>query len=464
MRTKIISLLLSISFLLPTLAGCAAPTPTPPPSTSTPTPVPSPTPTHTPGGFYSPPIWAQGAVIYQLFFRAFTPEGTIEAATARLPELRDMGVDIIMLLPIQPTGEEKRVGSLGSPYSIRSYRTIDHTLGSFADFRAFVETAHRLDMRVIMDFVANHTAWDNALLTDHPDWYTHNAAGEIIPPNPDWLDVADFDYSNDGLRLYMLESALFWVEEFGIDGYRCDASNLVPNDFWNSFRNALKPEHPKFLLLSESDGIDLYRAGFEVAYDWGTRDKFIQALKNPKLAIAILPPITKDLDDSNNQVWRLRYLENHDQDRIAQVATTPAQQELAAAFLLTMPGLPLIYNGQEVGITQRPSLFDVSKINWKLGSLDLRSVYATLIHLRHTYPALQKGDLEILKTDLPSVVAYIRATPEQRVLILLNFDSQSAQINLPDLTTGTDLFTGEQVALNAEISLDGYGYRMIEIP
>ncbi|MCB9134073.1 MAG: alpha-glucosidase C-terminal domain-containing protein [Anaerolineales bacterium] len=467
MRTKIILLLLSFTLLLSSLPGCAML------PTSTPTPSLPPEPTHTPTDqqttlpatlslYPEPPAWARGAVIYQLFIRAFTLEGTFKAATARLPELREMGVDIIQLLPIHPTGTEKRIGSLGSPYSIRDYRAIDPALGSEDDFRQFIETAHTLGMYVIMDFVANHTAWDNPLLTEHPDWYTQNAAGEIVPPRPDWLDVADLNYTSDALRAYMLETSLYWVNTFGIDGYRCDASDLVPNDFWTEWRTTLLATRPDLLLLSESDGLALYRAGFEVAYDWGTRDKFIQALKNPKLAIAILPPIARELTQTG--VWRLRYLENHDHDRIAQVAATPAQRELSAVFLLTLPGLPLIYNGQEVGLTQRPSLFDISKLNWRLGTDDLRTVYTTLIHLRRESPALREGTLEILKLSIPSVVAYTRATATQRVLILLNFAAQPAQITLPDLITGTDLLSREAVDLSAGIQLNGDDYRIIEIP
>lgn len=471
MNPSKISPLLILLLLISALAGCTVP-PTstlPPQQTTHPTNEPTlpPTvlsPTDIPNPLYpQPPAWARGAVIYQLFVRAFTLEGTFTAANARLPELRDLGVEIILLLPIHPTGQENRAGSLGSPYSIRDYRAIDPALGTEADFQQFIDTAHALGMYVIMDFVANHTAWDNPLLTAHPDWYTHNAAGDILPPNPDWLDVADLNYTNDDLRTYMLDTSLYWVNEFDIDGYRCDASYLVPNPFWTAWRDALKAARPDLLLLSESDGLDLYRAGFEVAYDWGTRDKFIQALETPNLAIVVLPPLATELQKTNNQLWRMRYLENHDHDRIAQSASTPKQRELAAAFLLTLPGLPLIYNGQEVGLTQRPSIFDVSKINWRLGKEELHALYTTLIHLRATSPALRYGTLEILKTDLPSVIAYTRTTSTQRVLILLNFSPQPAQFSLPDLL-GQDIFTNETIDLTADMQLEGYGYRLLEIP
>ncbi|NUM48331.1 MAG: alpha-glucosidase C-terminal domain-containing protein, partial [Anaerolineales bacterium] len=411
-----------------------------------------------------PPAWARGAVIYQLFVRAFTLEGTFAAATERLPELQDMGIEIILLLPIHPTGQEHRIGSLGSPYSIRDYRALDPALGTEDDFRHFIETAHALGLYVLMDFVANHTAWDNPLITEHPDWYTHNVAGDIISPNADWKDVADLNYASDDLRAYMLDTSLYWVNEFGIDGYRCDASYLVPNPFWTAWRDALKAARPDLLLLSESDGLDLYRAGFEVAYDWGTRDKFVQALRDPNLAIVLLPPIARELTETDHQLWRMRYLENHDHDRLAQTTNTPAQRELAATFLLTLPGLPLIYNGQEVGLTQRPSLFDVAKLNWRLGKEDLHAFYTTLIHLRQTSPALRYGTLEILKTDPPSVIAYTRTTSTQRVLLLLNFSPQPAQLPLPNLTTGQDLLTGETLDLTADIQLEGYGYWLLEIP
>ncbi len=412
---------------------------------------------------YQPPAWARGAVVYQLFVQVFTPEGTLAAATKRLPEVRALDVDIIMLLPVHPTGMKNRVGSHGSPYSIRDYRSIDPALGTDEEFRQFIQTAHQLGMHVIMDFVANHTAWDNPLITEHPDWYTHDSTGAIVSPNPSWKDVADLNYENAALRAYMIDTSLYWVDTFGIDGYRCDASVMVPDDFWKSWREALKTKHPDLLLLSESDPFTLYKAGFEVAYDWTTHQKFLLALKSTALASDLLDFIASEQGQDSIPVWRLRYLENHDQERIAKAARTPEQRELAAAFLLTLPGLPLIYAGQEIGADQLPSLFDWTKVNWSIGDEKLRETYLELIRLRKGSPALKEGTFEELKVEQVGVFAYERRAAGQRVVVALNFKETPADVKIEGMFGGRDLRTGEKVPAGG-FELSGYGYRVIEAP
>lgn len=414
--------------------------------------------------FNQPPEWARGATIYQIFVRAFTPEGTIAAATARLPEIRDLGVDVVYLLPIHPIGAERRKGSLGSPYSVRDYRAIDPALGTAADFRAFVEKAHSLDLRVMLDLVANHSAWDNPLITEHPDWYVRNAAGEILPPNADWTDVAELDYANADLRRYMIETSLYWVNEFGIDGFRADAAEQVPTEFWRDWRDALKAANPELLLLSESAGLSMYRSGFEVAYDWDTQAAFTTALLNPGLTQQALSTVVAEQRRYSNQLWRMRYLENHDQERIASVTATKVQRRAAAAFLLTIPGLPLIYAGQEVGATERPSLFEPDTVNFARGDENLRAIYAELIKLRGEHPALREGTLTPLSTKGQQFLLFERATAEQRVLVFINMQSKPEYAEFGDLTEGRNLQSGETVDLRRGLSVEGYGYRLIEVP
>lgn len=414
--------------------------------------------------FNPPPEWARGATIYQVFVRTFTPEGTIAAATARLPEIRDLGADIVYLLPIHPIGAERRKGSLGSPYSVRDYRAIDPALGTADDFRAFVEQAHSLNLRVIMDLVANHSAWDNPLIEEHPDWYVRNAAGEIMPPNPDWTDVAEFDYASADLRRYMIETSRYWVEEFGIDGYRADAAEQVPTEFWRSWREALKATNPELLLLSESDGLAMYRAGFEVTYDWDTQGAFTTALLNPVLTQRALNTVVAEQRRYNNQLWRMRYLENHDQERIASLPTAKIARRAAAAFLLTIPGLPLIYAGQEIGATKRPSLFEPNTVDFAGGDQNLRAIYADLLKLRRENPALREGTLTQLSTKEQQFLLFERATAEQRVLVLINMQIKPEFAEFGDLTTGRNLQSGATVDLSNGLSVEGYGYRVIEIP
>jgi glycosidase len=176
--------------------------------------------------------WVRNAVIYEVYLRSFSREGTFRGLEKRLPELKDLGVTVIWLMPIHPVGELKRKGHLGSPYAVRDYYAVNPEFGTLEDFRSLVRSVHNTGMHIIIDLVINHTAWDNPLITEHPDWYTHDEKREIVSPNKDWTDVADLDYSRQGLRDYMTGMMVYWVRDIGIDGYRCDVAELLPTDFW----------------------------------------------------------------------------------------------------------------------------------------------------------------------------------------------------------------------------------------
>ncbi|MGH6611884.1 MAG: alpha-amylase family glycosyl hydrolase, partial [Burkholderiaceae bacterium] len=216
------------------------------------------------------PEWTRDAVIYQLNTRQFTREGTLRAAQAELPRLAKLGVGIVWLMPIHPIGEKNRKGTLGSPYTVREYRAVNPELGTLDDLKAFVAEAHRLEMRVILDWVANHTAWDNPLVAQHPDWYVSDWKGDFQPtPWWDWSDIIDLDYAQPGLRKYMTEAMAYWVREADIDGYRCDVAGFVPLDFWNNVRRELEAVKPgNVFLLAEWEERDLHAHAFDMSYAW----------------------------------------------------------------------------------------------------------------------------------------------------------------------------------------------------
>ena len=216
----------------------------------------------------SHPEWARSASIYQINQRQFTPEGTFRAAEAHLPRLRDFGVDIVWLMPVNPIGERNRKGDLGSPYAVKDYYAVNPEFGTVDDLRHFVDTAHDLGLHVILDWVANHTAWDNVLVTEHPEWYARDWKGDFRPtPWWDWHDIIDLDYSHEGLREWMTAAMVHWVKEVGVDGYRCDVAGFVPLDFWETVRRELDEVKPVFM-LAEWEARDLQVRAFDATYAW----------------------------------------------------------------------------------------------------------------------------------------------------------------------------------------------------
>jgi len=217
------------------------------------------------------PDWTKDAVIYQMNTRQFSSAGTFAAAQEQLPRLAEMGFDIVWLMPIHPIGEARRKGEMGSPYSVKDYRAVNPDLGTDEEFRAFVDRAHELGLKVILDWVANHSAWDNSLTSEHPDWYLKTPEGELMPPEgTDWSDVVDFDYSNPAMRQYMTESLTYWVREFDIDGYRADVAGFVPLDFWETARTELEAVKPVFM-LAEWETPDLHARAFNATYACGRK-------------------------------------------------------------------------------------------------------------------------------------------------------------------------------------------------
>jgi glycosidase len=235
----------------------------------------------TPTSAVKSPEWAKDAVIYQINTRQYSEAGTFKAVEKDLARIKSLGVDILWFMPIHTIGEAKRKGSLGSPYAVKDFRAVNPDLGTLEDFKSLVDAAHAQDMKVIIDWVANHTAWDNHLINDHPDWYTRNAEGEFQhPPETDWTDVADLDYSKAGLRDYMTESLLYWVRDVGIDGYRCDVAGMVPTYFWNDVRPKLDAIKPVFM-LAEWEEPELHEKAFDASYGWRWKE-IMQDIVNGK--------------------------------------------------------------------------------------------------------------------------------------------------------------------------------------
>ena len=301
------------------------------------------------------PEWSRDAVIYQINTRQFTPEGTFDAAATQLPRLRELGVDILWLMPVQPIGEKNRKGSLGSPYSIRDYVGVNPEFGDLDSLKRFVTAAHEHGFHVILDWVANHTAWDNPLLEQHPEWYARDWKGDPYPPPwTDWTDVVTLDYDQPGLRRYMTEAMKWWVSEVGMDGFRADVAGFVPLDFWENLRAELDAIRPVFM-LAEWEQRDLHARAFDMTYAWG----FYNTLHNIAQGKADVGALTGHYYEKNNS-WprdgmRMVFVSNHDKNAWEGTEFEAFGPGREAAMVLSVvgAGVPLMYNGQEAGNPRR---------------------------------------------------------------------------------------------------------------
>jgi glycosidase len=414
--------------------------------------------------------WTRDAVLYQLNTRQFTSEGTFKAAQAQLPRLAAMGVDIIWLMPVHPIGEANRKGSLGSPYAVRDYRAVNPELGTEAEFRAFVAEAHRHGLKVILDWVANHSATDNPLTLSHPEWYTRTPEGALTSPaGTDWSDVADFDYSQPGLRRYMTESLAFWVREYGIDGFRCDVAGYVPLDFWETARAELDTIKPVFM-LAEWEQRDLHARAFDATYGWGWKEAMQRLVKSGEGAGPIRGYYAGQAETWPRAAMRMVYTENHDQnawDGVASRIYGPAY-EAAIALSFVGPGLPLIYNGQEADNERQLKFFERDPILWREGKH--AALFAQLIALKTAQPALHNGRFGAGLVEVPTsaasdVFAFTRGAAGQRVFAVFNLSPRAHAVTLATARHHgryTDALSGAAMTFagGETLALPAWGYRI----
>ena len=414
--------------------------------------------------------WTRDAVIYQLNTRQFTQAGTFVAAQEQLPRLAEMGVDIVWLMPIHPIGEVNRKGSMGSPYAVKDYRAVNPDLGTEEEFRAFVDAAHELGLKVILDWVANHSAWDNPLTVEHPDWYSRTPEGELTPPEgTDWVDTVDFDYSNPELREYMTGSLTYWVREFGIDGYRADVAGYVPLDFWETARAELDAIKPVFM-LAEWQTRDLHARSFDATYAWGWKEAMQELVSNGGGASAVRGYYLAQKTTWPHAAYRMTYTDNHDQnswDGVASEIYGPAY-EAAIALSFVGPGMPLIYNGQEADLDRQLAFFEKDQIDWKEGQYD--ALFRQLIALKTKEKALWNGSHGAPMTEVPNsarddVLSFVRGEGADRVFAIFNLSPRehSVTFNLARHHGAfTDAQSGDQAqfADGSSVDLAAWNYRI----
>src|ERR1700739_149446 len=372
------------------------------------------------------PEWLKSGAIYQIFVRSFSPSGDLNGVTARLDDLHKLGVNILWLMPIHPDGQVKKKGSLGSPYAVRDYYAIEAALGTKDDLHRLVQEAHKRQMKVIIDMVANHTAWDSVMMA-HPEFYKKDKEGHVTYPY-DWTDVAALDYSNPNLRRYMTDVLLYWVKDFDLDGYRCDAAAEVPTDFWEQARKELEQAKPDIMMLAEASKPDLLRSAFDIDYAWPMLHTVDDIEMNGEPATKVRDTIEQQDALFPKGALHMRMSDDHDELRAITRYGFPGA--IAASVLMfTLDGTPLIYNGMEVGDdtqSRDPALFEPQKIFWGAEKWhpEYLKFYATMTELRREHPALQQGaTIWLHNSNEQHVVTYLRRAGSEEFLIAVNLSN-----------------------------------------
>ncbi len=373
--------------------------------------------------------WIKKGIIYEIFPRTFSEEGTFNGITNKLEQLKELGVTILWLMPINPIGEKNRKGSLGSPYSTKDFYTINPDYGNINDLKNLIGKAHALGMKVIVDVVLNHSSWDNELIRTRPEFYTRDRRSEIIPPNTDWWDVVDFNYNQPDLQNYMIAMLKYWIKEFDLDGFRCDVSELVPTDFWETARKELDKIKPLFL-LSEGSLPEHHLIAFDMTYSWNIYD-VLNVILQRKLPPQIIFDILKNekLTYPKNSL-RMRFNENHDKKRAVEFFSYDGAF-ITTALINTIPGVPLIHNGQEVGDSMFSSLFEKTNINWGTDpkNNEFFKFYKKLNYLRKTNSALAEGDFFPVEIG-DEIFGFTRSHQKNNLLVIFNFSLNRKSIDL----------------------------------
>lgn len=383
------------------------------------------------------PDWLREGVIYEIFPRDFSPAGNLNGVTEKLDQLKALGVTVLWIMPIHPIGEKARKGDFGSPYSIRDYYAVDPAYGTLDDFKHLVAQAHQRQLKVIMDLVADHTAWDSVMMA-HPEFYKQDGNGKIIPPVPDWSDVAGLNYANPQLCDYMITMMKYWVQTCDVDGFRCDVAFMVPTDFWEKARAALEQVKPDIMMLAEASKPELLTNAFDIDYNWPLLGTMNDVIENGAPATNIRQTWESLRSQFPKDALHMEISDDHDESRA--VARYGIHGALAASVLMfTLDGVPLLYNGMEAGDATEsgdPALFDKLTIFWHPKDRPpLRDIYHGLIGLRKQYPCFSNHEVVWLRnSDENDVVTFMRQDDRDQFIVAINFSNRpvSAEVQTKD--------------------------------
>ena len=405
----------------------------------------------------------EDVMMYQVNPRVFAPEKSFNAVAQHLDSIKALGTNVVWFMPIYPVGQIKTVNS---PYCISDYKGVNPEFGTLEEFKNVVSLCHEKGMSVIVDWVANHTSWDNKWMETNPEWYTHEN-GEIVPPIKDWADVADLNFDNQEMRLAMIDAMKFWVTEVGIDGFRCDAADFVPFDFWKQCCDSLRaiPDH-KLLLLAEGKRKDHFDAGFEMNYAWdylaATRAVFNGGRRGPaQPATMLFEADSAEYAGVPQGCVKLRFTTNHDEsDKMSPIKEFGGERGSMAAFVAStfIHGGALVYGSQEIGYPGRINFFRYVPMDWEANPA-LNKEYTDLLALYNSIPAIRKGEM----TPYPDadVLKFSKSHEGDSVLVLVNVRHEDTYTETPAEWVGkecTDLMTGNKIILGDKVHLDPYEY------
>lgn len=416
------------------------------------------------------PDWSKDAVIYQVNTRQFSASGDFDGVTSGLTHIRELGATILWLMPVHPIGEENRKGELGSPYAVKDYTAINPEFGDADSLRRLVDEVHRLGMKVILDWVPNHSAWDNPLVETHPEWYAKDYKGDFRPsPWWDWTDIIEFDYDNPELRRYMIDAMRYWVCEFDIDGFRCDVAGYVPNDFWAQARSALT-QHKDVFMLGEWENRDLHEQAFNMTYAWSWNETMHEIAQGRAPLDRLRKYYSWNERAWPRQAYRMTFVSNHDKNAWDGTQHEQFGECLEAAIVLSVvgEGIPLIHNGQEAGETKRLAFFERDPIDWQ--PHDIGDLYQHLVALKKRLPALWNGAfgarmIQVPNSQMEQVFSFVREQDGQKVFVILNLSPSPASVSFSEplfIGTYSDSYQRRKRAFqqNSVVDLAGWQYQI----
>ena len=410
------------------------------------------------------PDWASTAVIYEVNVRQYTKEGTFKAFSEHLDRLKNMGVTTLWFMPIYPISEVNRLGTLGSYYAIRDYKSVNPEFGDLNDFKDLVNKAHDMGFTVILDWVGNHTGWDHTWISEHPDWYTQDGNGNIISPaGTGWTDVADLNYDNKEMRSAMIDAMDFWVQEVDVDGFRCDYAGGVPQDFWEEARQTISQNKELYMLAEDNTNKNFLKTAFDSNYNWSLYDCLVQVAHGNKKASNVKSYIRESMNMPTG-AFPLNFLDNHDKNSWEGTMSSIFGDDAIPALttlIFTMPGSPLIYSGEEAGLDKKLKFFDKDEINWD--SLPYEKLITSLSNIKKSNPALYSGTAGAQAEFIDAqdyILAFERIKDSKKITIVINLSkkdqSDTVDYNIGKNATvlihgvGKDEMTSEATAMTQD--------------